>query len=112
MKQNSIIMNNYEDELESQVEEFKQANLDNVKNGNSNAFGAGIGAVAGYVALAGGEASIATYVGSTLLAATGVAIAAPVIALGIGYLAYKAYGGFARKAIREIDDQVKRGEGQ
>ena len=103
-------MANYEDELENQVEEFKQANSENIKNGNSNAFGAGIGAIAGYAALAGGEASIATYVGSTVLAATGVAIAAPVIALGIGYLVYKAYGGFARKAIREIDAKIKEGE--
>jgi hypothetical protein len=91
--------------LQKKVDEFKAMATDK----NIDAVSAGMGSVFGYASLAGGEAAIAAEVGVALV---GTAAAAPIVALGIGFLTYKAFGGFARKAIRELDYKMKNGGGQ
>ena len=95
------------DSINDRVNEFKE---NFVKNGNAEKVGVGLGGFVGVASMT-GEASIAAEVGGLIVAATGgavgIGLAAPVAAIGIGYLTYRVAGGFARKAIREIDYQIE-----
>ena len=67
----------------------------------------GLGAAV-LVGVAAAETGLAAEIGACLVAATGVTVAAPVIALGLGYIAYKAYNKPGRYAVRKLADEFEK----
>jgi hypothetical protein len=85
----------------SEMTEFSQDLIENAADGNAKIVASGVGNVAkGALAVGVGYAALEVG-GAVAAAAVGTVGAVPLLALGFGYLAYKAFKEPARLALRQ-----------